>query len=67
MFLLTLGWRVINGLQAWDNDGNNKAPKPGANITVEDGDATYQTWLGGKPYIARKNSLVHIVIRANFL
>ncbi|TVY24233.1 Mutanase [Lachnellula hyalina] len=37
---------------AWDNDGNNKAPKPGANITVEDGDATYQTWLGGKPYIA---------------
>ncbi|TVY50548.1 Mutanase [Lachnellula cervina] len=37
---------------AWDNDGNNKAPKPGANITVEDGDATYQKWLGGKPYIA---------------
>ncbi|TVY12630.1 Mutanase [Lachnellula arida] len=37
---------------AWDNDGNNKAPRPGANITVEDGDATYQTWLGGKPYIA---------------
>ncbi|TVY62742.1 Mutanase [Lachnellula suecica] len=37
---------------AWDNNGNNKAPTPGANVTVEDGDASYKTWLAGKPYIA---------------
>ncbi|KAL4948395.1 glycosyl hydrolase family 71-domain-containing protein [Aspergillus filifer] len=37
---------------AWDNDGNNKAPKPGANITVADGDQAYIDALGGKPYLA---------------
>ncbi|KAL6894894.1 mutanase [Trichoderma evansii] len=37
---------------AWDNDGNNKAPKPGQNVTVADGDNAYQSWLGGKPYLA---------------
>ncbi|KAH8891826.1 hypothetical protein GQ53DRAFT_137907 [Thozetella sp. PMI_491] len=36
----------------WDNDGNNKAPKPGQNVTVAQGDATYKQWLSGKPYIA---------------
>lgn len=39
-------------LQAWDNDGNNKAPKPGQTVTVADGDNTYKNWLGGKPYLA---------------
>jgi hypothetical protein len=37
---------------AWPNNGNNKAPTPGANITVEAGDATYINALAGKPYIA---------------
>ncbi|KAF2502507.1 hypothetical protein BU16DRAFT_448990 [Lophium mytilinum] len=37
---------------AWDNNGNNKAPTVGHNVTVEDGDTTYINWLGSKPYIA---------------
>ncbi|ESZ91880.1 putative alpha-1,3-glucanase/mutanase [Sclerotinia borealis F-4128] len=37
---------------AWPNDGNNKAPIPGANVTVEAGDAAYIKALAGKPYIA---------------
>ncbi|KAL4912791.1 glycosyl hydrolase family 71-domain-containing protein [Aspergillus aurantiobrunneus] len=37
---------------AWDNDGNNKAPKSGANVTVADGDQAYMDALGGKPYLA---------------
>ncbi|KAK7713549.1 hypothetical protein SLS63_012071 [Diaporthe eres] len=37
---------------AWPNDGNNKAPKPGHNVTVEEGDQAYITALAGKPYIA---------------
>ncbi|KAF2473010.1 uncharacterized protein BDR25DRAFT_283669 [Lindgomyces ingoldianus] len=37
---------------AWDSDGNNRAPKPGANVTVSQGDATYTKWLGQKGYIA---------------
>ncbi|KAF7343285.1 Carbohydrate-binding module family 24 protein [Mycena venus] len=36
----------------WPNDGNNKAPKPNANITVAAGDASYQAALAGKPYLA---------------
>lgn len=36
----------------WDNDGNNKAPKPGHTVTVADGDNTYKNWLGGKAYLA---------------
>jgi hypothetical protein len=39
---------------AWDNDGNNKAPKPGVNVTVADGDRAYTEALGDKPYVARK-------------
>ncbi|QSZ31004.1 hypothetical protein DSL72_000565 [Monilinia vaccinii-corymbosi] len=39
---------------AWPNNGNNKAPTPGANVTVEAGDAAYIKALAGKPYIARK-------------
>jgi hypothetical protein len=41
---------------AWDNDGNNKAPKQGANVTVADGDQAYTNALGGKPYLARKST-----------
>ncbi|KAB8304038.1 hypothetical protein EYC80_005384 [Monilinia laxa] len=37
---------------AWPNNGNNKAPTPGANVTVEAGDAAYIKALAGKPYIA---------------
>lgn len=39
---------------AWDSDGNNKAPKEGANVTVADGDQAYTDALGEKPYLARK-------------
>ncbi|KAH7106236.1 glycosyl hydrolase family 71-domain-containing protein [Auriculariales sp. MPI-PUGE-AT-0066] len=37
---------------AWPNDGNNKAPKAGRNVTVEAGDASYISALGSKPYLA---------------
>ncbi|GAB1313122.1 hypothetical protein MFIFM68171_03332 [Madurella fahalii] len=37
---------------AWPNDGNNKAPKPGKSVSVEDGDNAYLDWLGGKTYMA---------------
>ncbi|KAF3904064.1 hypothetical protein ABW20_dc0109196 [Dactylellina cionopaga] len=37
---------------AWPNDGNNKAPKPGREVTVAQGDQAYINALGGKPYIA---------------
>ncbi|KAJ7902958.1 glycosyl hydrolase family 71-domain-containing protein [Mycena leptocephala] len=36
----------------WPNNGNNKAPTPGANVTVAAGDSAYQAALGGKPYLA---------------
>lgn len=31
---------------AWPNNGNNKAPTPGANVTVEQGDSDYIAALG---------------------
>ncbi|CAI7587307.1 unnamed protein product [Penicillium glandicola] len=37
---------------AWANNGNNKAPTAGQDITVADGDETYEDALQGKPYIA---------------
>ncbi|KAL1884650.1 Protein memo1 [Paecilomyces lecythidis] len=37
---------------AWDNNGNNKAPTPGHNVTVADGDQSYISALSGKPYVA---------------
>lgn len=37
---------------AWPNNRNNKAPKAGSNVTVEDGDKAYISALAGKPYIA---------------
>ncbi|KAI9370272.1 glycosyl hydrolase family 71-domain-containing protein [Aspergillus egyptiacus] len=45
----------VDGLlnwMAWDNDGNNKAPKPGRHITVQQGDEMYIQALNGKDYIA---------------
>ncbi|KAJ7826502.1 glycosyl hydrolase family 71-domain-containing protein [Mycena olivaceomarginata] len=34
------------------NNGNNKAPSGGANISVAAGDSSYQAALAGKPYLA---------------
>lgn len=50
---------------AWDNDGNNKAPKEGANVTVADGDQAYLDALGNKPYFARKSVLGILMRQAN--
>ncbi|KAM3515963.1 hypothetical protein MY11210_000503 [Beauveria gryllotalpidicola] len=36
----------------WPSDGNNKAPKNGHAVSVADGDDAYQSWLGGKTYLA---------------
>ena len=40
---------------AWPNNGNNKAPSAGSNVTVQQGDEAYTAALSGKPYIARKS------------
>jgi len=48
----------------WPSNGNNKAPTPGANVTVEAGDAQYIAALAGKPYMARTyhpSSLVSVL------
>ncbi|KAL5342688.1 glycosyl hydrolase family 71-domain-containing protein [Aspergillus crustosus] len=45
----------VDGLlnwMAWPNDGNNKAPRPGAEISVEQGDDMYIRALNGKDYVA---------------
>ncbi|KAL4914768.1 glycosyl hydrolase family 71-domain-containing protein [Aspergillus aurantiobrunneus] len=45
----------VDGLlnwMAWPNDGNNKAPREGSNISVQDGDEMYIRALNGKDYIA---------------
>ncbi|KAJ7636329.1 glycosyl hydrolase family 71-domain-containing protein [Roridomyces roridus] len=36
----------------WPSNGNNKAPTPGANVSVAAGDSSYKSALGGKPYLA---------------
>ncbi len=46
---------------AWPNNGNNKAPNAGSNLTVSDGDTSYTIALAGKPYVARKPSWLHFV------
>ena len=51
---------TVDGLlnwMAWPNNGKNKAPTPGANISVADGDRAYINALQGKAYIARELSL----------
>ena len=40
---------------AWPSNNNNRAPTPGANTTVADGDQAYMNALGNKSYIARKS------------
>ncbi|KAK4871035.1 hypothetical protein LT330_000272 [Penicillium expansum] len=45
----------VDGLlnwMAWPNNGNNKAPTPGHDVSVADGDRVYVNALGGKAYIA---------------
>ncbi|KAL5358736.1 glycosyl hydrolase family 71-domain-containing protein [Aspergillus floccosus] len=45
----------VDGLlnwMAWPNNGNNKAPTPGHNVSVQAGDDAYVKALGGKPYVA---------------
>ncbi|KAJ5369677.1 CAZyme family GH71 [Penicillium cataractarum] len=46
---------TVDGLlnwMAWPNNGQNKAPTPGHNISVADGDREYVNALGGKAYVA---------------
>jgi hypothetical protein len=48
---------AVDGLlnwMAWPNNGQNKAPTPGQNISVADGDHEYISALGGKAYVARQ-------------
>lgn len=48
---------TVDGLlnwMAWPNNGNNKAPTAGANISVADGDRAYTNALQGKAYVARE-------------
>ncbi|CAI7656225.1 unnamed protein product [Penicillium bialowiezense] len=45
----------VDGLlnwMAWPNNGNNKAPTPGHNVSVADGDNVYVNALAGKAYVA---------------
>ncbi|OXV08700.1 hypothetical protein Egran_03537 [Elaphomyces granulatus] len=45
----------VDGLlnwMGWPNNGNNKAPTPGSNISVQAGDEEYINALAGKAYIA---------------
>ncbi|KAJ5630913.1 alpha-1-3-glucanase/mutanase [Penicillium longicatenatum] len=45
----------VDGLlnwMAWPNNGNNKAPTAGANVSVADGDKVYVDALKGKAYVA---------------
>lgn len=49
----------VDGLlnwMAWPNNANNKAPTPGHNVSVVEGDQEYVRALGGKAYIAREYS-----------
>ncbi|KAJ7279422.1 glycosyl hydrolase family 71-domain-containing protein [Mycena rebaudengoi] len=46
---------VIDGAlnwMGWPNNGNNKAPSGGQNVSVAAGDSQYLGALGGKPYLA---------------
>lgn len=46
----------VDGLlnwMAWPNNGQNKAPSAGQNVSVADGDNVYVNALAGKAYIAR--------------
>ncbi|KAJ6464096.1 mutanase [Mycena sanguinolenta] len=44
---------LIDGALNWSpNNGNNKAPDGSGNVTVVQGDSSYQQALAGKPYLA---------------
>lgn len=48
---------TVDGLlnwMAWPNNGANKAPSAGANVSVADGDKVYTNAVGAKAYVARK-------------
>ena len=45
---------------AWPNNGDNKAPDAGNNLTVSEGDTSYTNALAGKPYVARKLPTPHL-------
>lgn len=57
----------VDGLlnwMAWPNNGDNKAPTPGHNVSVADGDQVYVKALAGKAYIARQFPVVlHVLCR----
>ncbi|OOF96081.1 glycoside hydrolase family 71 protein [Aspergillus carbonarius ITEM 5010] len=51
----TGNFNVIQGAlnwMAWDNNGDNKAPSGGRNVSVAEGDKAYVNALGGKAYVA---------------
>lgn len=53
---------TVDGLlnwMAWPNNGQNKAPMPGQNVSVADGDQEYVKALVGKAYGARESSRAH--------
>ena len=49
---------------AWPNNGDNKAPDAGNNVTVAEGDTSYINALAGKPYVARKASNAALIAAA---
>ena len=56
----------VDGLlnwMAWPNNGNNKAPTAGQNVSVADGDHEYVNALNGKAYIARQYAPLKFYLR----
>ena len=47
---------------AWPNNGDNKAPDAGHNLTVSQGDTSYTSALAGKPYVARENPSPYLLL-----
>ena len=44
---------ALSGCMAWPNDGDDKAPDVGTDITVFESDTSYTNALAGKSYVAR--------------
>jgi hypothetical protein len=57
---------LTHNIQGWPNNGNNKAPTPGHNVTVEEGDEAYIKALAGKPYIARESFHLPTLLETHF-
>jgi hypothetical protein len=56
----------VDGLlnwMAWPNNGQNKAPSAGQNVSVADGDREYVNALSGKAYVARELSALDEGVR----